>query len=460
MFPEARKALVLIWTFIVFLAAFDGQSQAQIPSQPWELSGFSESDTYQVTDENVLDLNGDYVVKLLYRVGKTSRANFQKYSQLSKDVALAKLREETQQHRFSVFRLEGLAKKVEKFNFPDAGDTGLKSCFKVDFETTDGLKLIVVSRGVPTAWLKSESLNEHSSLYGFFVAQRYADESAKESGDLRPVFVTKRPTWEPDENSAIELPASLSQSYQLLAEHGVDVGKIDYVRLQNNRRLGKLDNESFFQIINATQEIKTSEIPDQSLSFVQLLTKPDDYFGHGIGIKGRVRRCFRVNIETAEVREQYGIDHYYELDMFYPLGDQKVDIKNREGKVVKVYEDRYPLTVCAAKLPEGMTPDDIANHSVKINGFFYRFWSYQTASSEQAGMQAQTSPLIIGLVDEIDSSSTGGMDFVVAGLLLATMLGAIAMVWFFRRGDKERDLLTKKRAALPDEVDVSGFGEE
>ena len=185
--------------------------------------------------------------------------------------------------------------------------------------------------------------------------------------------------------------------------------------------------------------------------------KPGENHGHGIGIKGRVRRCFRVDVETQDVRDRFGMDHYYELDMFYQLGDQKIDIKNREGEVVKVYEDRYPLTVCVARLPDDMTPDDITNHTVKISGFFYRFWSYQTESSEQAGMQAQTSPLIIGLVGEIDSTSTGGMDIVVASLLLATLLGAIALVWFFRRGDKGRDLLTQKRAALPEEVDVTGF---
>ena len=76
--------------------------------------------------------------------------------------------------------------------------------------------------------------------------------------------------------------------------------------------------------------------------------------------------------------------------MFPSLDGGKIVVKNKSGKEIEY--KRFPITVCCLELPTGFSIESIERQSVLIDGFFFRFWKYQSDKTDAAGASGQVSP--------------------------------------------------------------------
>ena len=45
-------------------------------------------------------------------------------------------------------------------------------------------------------------------------------------------------------------------------------------------------------------------------------------------LSGTVRKVTKVEVPDYDVKQRFGLDHYYQIDMFMPLGDRSIQLKS------------------------------------------------------------------------------------------------------------------------------------
>ncbi len=193
---KLRFLFFLTWGLVP--ASLLGQDEAAV-QLPNSLSGISASQAYDVEDGQPLDLKNDVLVRLLYRVAKISRKNFFEFSKFTKGLPLAEVLENSRKYRFWVFDLQGRVTGVEVHKFADSDpDSGLKGCYVVDLELPEDLRIKVVARAVPTAWLGDSKLDQPARFQGFYFGTILTGSAADEvKGTPQALFLTDRIAWFP-----------------------------------------------------------------------------------------------------------------------------------------------------------------------------------------------------------------------------------------------------------------------
>ena len=415
--------------------------------QPSALSGFEPSELYDVTDREPLKASNEFLIRLLFRAANASPESWERYAQFTRGVQLAAISEEPQPHRFQVFELSGRVKMVWPFRLPATYENSkLKGFYLVRVESADGKPYVIACRSLPRVWPVRQPIDEPIRCHGFF--QTIADFSSPLDsaigrdlgGDLEfaPLFVADRLGWFPDR---LDGPTGVSESQIRLARYGVDIGQFEFVKQNNNRAITEQDATCFFQMLTAVGQLTAADFKGERANFVELLQNPKEHFGGAVQFTGHVKRAVRIYIDRKAVRERMGIDYYYELDMFVPLGDSRIVIKNGvageggEKPQDLVYQNRFPATVCVLQLPG--TPDEIRGKRVTIDGFFMKFWNYE--SEFTAGMNptlGQVSPLVIGVEPTINNSSGNAIDNILLLSLAVMGAGVVGLILYFRRSDQ------------------------
>lgn len=453
-----RRSLVSLVIGLLWLSTSSYASGQEQAESPILLSGMSVSQGSEVEDNHPLNLNDEILIRLLYRVAKVSERNFVKFSKYSSEISITDALTQPRKFRFWVFKLTGKVAGVKKLSIPNAdSDDGLKFCYAIDINTEDDEKIRLLARSIPKTWTENTALNQPVECHGFFYGLIVPTADGTDE-DARGLFLTNRISWRPiDENAEL----GVGPSQVLLASQGVDIGLLDFVRKQNTKSLGADDTDCFFQMLAASRKITVADMPGGYVGFVDLMQNPKEHFADHVIVEGRVRRCVPVQIDDPGTRELLGANQYYELDMFIHLGDQKIVVKNSPDSSLE-YRQRFPVTVCIAELPDGMTENDIQDKFVEVHGFFYRFWKYQSEFTDQGdGQGGQVSPLVIGLAPAVLSPRAFILDRFLMFILLGLIVGVIALVWFFRW--RKQDSPTGKsssRKQLPETVDLSTFDSE
>ena len=170
-------------------------------------------------------------------------------------------------------------------------------------------------------------------------------------------------------------------------------------------------------MLKAVSKISEETFPRKSVGFVNLMQDPKSNFGNSVTVEGRVRRCVPVQINDKELKALLGFETYYELDMFVPLGDQKIVVRTSSDSTLE-YEQRFPVTACLPSLPAGMTASDIEDKLVQLDGFFYRFWKYQSEFTDRAEGKGsgQNQSADHGLHPTILSPSESSLDLFLYGI--------------------------------------------
>lgn len=344
--------------------------------------------------------------------------------------------DELNRFRGKLFRVEGYVKHVATEEIsPDLSTRlGIKAYYACEMKADDGVTYLVYARRVPRGWKLNQPINEKTTVNGLFVKL-----ASTTPGDPRPVLVTDRPAWFPD---------------NLLGRLGMDCALFDDIVLAgikerflvpspsaeededdplNRLRLTGRDRECFYQLIAAVERSKPGELIQiaknelarqqrTASSVVPLFNDPASQQGKLVLLYGTARRIEEVTVENPDIQKRLGIRKYYTVYLFTP------DSQN------------YPLVFCVRHLPQGVVPGEGPRYAVDLGiaGFFYKTWAFrpQRNLSPDAPAHAwQLAPLLVGReavqVRSHAARDTGMMTFALF-IAVLILIGIVVLVtlWF------------------------------
>src|SRR6185437_982655 len=160
-----------------------------------------------------------------------------------------------------------------------------------------------------------------------------------------PVLVARRVSWYPN---------------SILGDLDMDMGLFD--ELSTRPDLTGHDRECFYQLLAAVGRTQTRQLlravpQDAHNAKVEpLFNQPKTQRGRLVELTGTARRAVPCLVEDRDIVARFGIDHYYEVDIF------TADSQDN------------PLTFCVRELPKGFPTGDNISEPVSIAGFFLKKW--------------------------------------------------------------------------------------
>jgi hypothetical protein len=419
-----------------------------------ELFAIDESQIRQLVDDRPFHADEqETLLKILLRLPQFGRDRIQAWCRESDDwssVAAA-----IEENRLDFFRLTGRVTRVErrKITQEAASRFGFSEYYRVRLRLAGGQSpMLVFTRNVPSAWLSREDLNEPAGTLGLLLKR-----GASDGGSPQLFFAAERIAWHPDR---LQPQAGIGPSHVLLGELGMDVGLFDVIRETNRRGLTPEDTGAFYQMLAAVRRAAPADLYGQAtvgLDIEPLLTRPEDEQGRLIAVQGTARRVQKILVGDDAVRQRFGFDHYYQVDIFVPLGDQEVRLASPDQATEEepVFTNAYPVNVCVPELPAGLPVSDDLRQEVLVAGFFFKLWAYRTEYvSSFDPEQRQIGPLLIATVPKLVSTRTtsnplwgwiGGASF------LAVLAALMVAGWFYRRSDRRFQQNVLRRRIVGDQ---------
>lgn len=452
---SARAQIALGMLLVVIL-----QNPTLSQQVPTDLSGFTPDEIFAIADGQPLTTDDSNLARLLFRVQKTSDRTLARFSQQNQTTTLTEITGDPRSYRGYVFHLNGTARSIRqiKNSKPELNLGTTFTLVHMVIGQQDCL-LAVTDNGCPRRWLQDRPLNERIETRAFFLANfDFHPENDVTKNVIRmpnlnsttiPVFVAKSIQWFPDKPSQ---DFNISESELLLAQHNVDIASLDRVR---ENVVGKIDQESatsFYQILNAAQQIHPEQFPESKKSFIDCLQDPIGNQSSAVRITGQVRRVTEIKIDD-DYFKSLGLAQYFQLDVFVPLGENKIVFRspksNPDSKPL-VHENRFPVTVCVAQLPS----DDILKQNVTIDTFFFQRWNFESRQSELNQDMLQDAPLFIGLQPEVSVENTNPINFWI-GLASAMVLIGIGLIyWFYGRDRNTHRNHYRLKRELPSQIEI------
>jgi len=409
------------------------------PRQWFERCGVDESHFSMFLDGRAL--HGDEketLVSILYRIPDISPERDGRWTQ--KGVAWKQLSDRPDMHRARLFRVIGRVQGIERVELiPEQVSRFLYDHYwRIQFELDDGpYPIVVCARIIPNEWKKvfraGEPIDERASFTGLFL------KTGDESGDAPElVFATTRVAWHPDR---VDEKLGVSKDDVLLGDLGMDKGL--FADAVDRRELLKQDRECFYQLLAATGKADREQLDrrgDTEYDPHAMLVDPDSHRGRLFAVTGVVRRITKLQVDDPDIRERFGIDHYYELNLFVPL-EVPIQITGEEGEPPKTFANHYPIVACVRRLPEGMPEGDDVHEEIRVAGFYLKVYGYQTPyMSEENRNRLQYSPMLVALEPEwiaTEPESNPYFQVLVGGLFVLALGGIWLGLWRYSRGDRE-----------------------
>ncbi len=309
--------------------------------------------------------------RLLVAMRRFDRVKLRQYAQRTQG-QLLQAAKNPDQFRGEVFRLQGKLQKVRrrKVIAEVARLTGRDHWWECRLELSEvGLSALVLVERVPRKWLSGQGIGHQVETLAVYVKQ------AGSAQQPLPVFVARRLRW---------YPPGLSAQLRL------DAGVWDQVRARGP--LTAADTEPFFELLAAVkhssaqklapflvvpqQEVDLGspireQVQESNLLWLQaVLNYPRRFQGKVLRVRGVVQRAVQVAVESPFSRELYGLDHYWELEVFL-----------RTEVPVLVHGQQvsdYPVVICTPRLPPGFPQGEGVNEPVEAWGVFFKLWSYRS----------------------------------------------------------------------------------
>ncbi|MBM3998520.1 MAG: hypothetical protein FJ297_03080 [Planctomycetes bacterium] len=342
--------------------------------------------------------------------------------------------------------------------------------YRVDVRIDSGASpstIIVFARNVPEAWLEHrlESLDEPVTLDGLLV-ERYEGEFPSP----RATVLAGRVAWHP--RSAEGRPP-IPHGWLRLGRQGVDIGLFDGIRKSNGQDLNGGDRELFYQVLAACSRPLAPHPIDptdrSAFALESILTRPETWQGDWFAFRADARRITRILVDDQDIRTRFGIDAYFELDVTIPI-DRPIRLQGTSKEEGATYENVYPATVCAARLPPALeslatarkpsgSGTGLLREPVWIQGYFLKIWAYPSDFvSAVSPNQRHPSPLFLAsAIERLPPTKvpSEGRFSVIAAIGLVLVLGSVWLtVWFSARRD--RASARARRRAASDRLDPPG----
>lgn len=379
------------------------------PRELLDLLGVEESHFRALRDGRPVDIDErQHLLRFLYTVRRFEPRDNERWARPIADLLSAA---DTAGMQGDLFHLTGKVTHVAvERPVPEVVERlEIEEYYRCTFERDDGGTAIVYATTIPRAWPREKPFSERASVRSVFLKWTATDPRSE------PVFAAARIAWHPPTE---------------LGDLGLDVGLFDDV--QNGADLVSRDRECFYQLLAAAGRADHVELlhraahepgkPD--FSVVPLFNDAAKQHGKLVVLSGTAVRAVEVRVDDADVRERFGIDHYYQLDVIAP------DSQNN------------PLVFCVRELPEGMPRGPDARASVRIAGFFFKTWSYrQQRLEEDQEPLRQLAPMLIGRAPVWFPPETRApsvpAQIAAAALFLVALAGIWFAVWRAHRGDRK-----------------------
>lgn len=397
---------------------------------PSRMEGFFNGEAWSPAEEDTL-------IRILYRFPRLGLDNLMRWR--LKDVNWDEVVAAPWNYRGKIFRLEGRVRRVvreridpetaERFEFP--------AYYRVSLDVNGSpFDAIVLSRRVPEAWKLDADIDEPAAVDAMFLKLGEEDES------LKPplIFAAGSMAWYPEKpDPALHLgPDQLK-----LIEHGLDWSHFnEALRKGNGRPFTDADREPFYELLDLVGRVDPNTLiapKTPPLDVVPLLARPAERHGEIVRVKGTARRIIKVLVEDTDIRARYGIDHYYEIDMFLPLGKATVRMgKDATGEENPVYNNAFPATLIVRELPPGVTEGENLGLPLETAAVFFKVWSYRSNYTDKF-KKLQPAPMFIAQrpesYDEIRPSNWL-TDIFVGGAMGTAVLVLVLVFWWFQRSDR------------------------
>ncbi|HND56165.1 MAG TPA: hypothetical protein PLV92_27300, partial [Pirellulaceae bacterium] len=298
------------------------------------------------------------------------------------------------------------------------------------------------------------------------------------SGDApQLVFAADRVEWHPEsENEQFGVLAD----HVLLARHGFDQSRLADIATRDGKPLTAADTECFYGMMSAVKKIdpvETRSAPQFELG--PFLQKPRDQHGKLRTVYGRAKRITRISLSDPTLKERFGVDGYYEIEVMAPLGDQEVRLpRGPDDKDPPVITVAFPIVCCVLDVPErlrNVADREDLNEDMILQGFNFRLWSYQSqflddfsrqrdgenpddgplpgeaprkGKADRTGPRRQPSPMFIAArADFLPPRETGASNFGTwIGIGLIALIGGVFFAnWWFNRNSPAPRRTTAER---------------
>lgn len=402
------------------------------------LFGVGESELHQLNDGRPLVADEEETLwKILFNMPRFGLDKLHAWRR--DDVAWQMLAEDPESYRIEIFDLRGRAQRVTRRQLPPeaAERMEFREYYQVDLILEPSARAATVfSRQLPDVWQQGTELDERVACLGLFLKSGSGQEATA------PLYFTaERIAWLPDHPSP---QWGIGRDEVLLGDLGVDVGLLDAVRQSNGRPLVASDREPFYQILAATGRVSPSTVLQQAsrqFDLGQLLNQPERWQGRLLAFFARARRVQRIMIDDPDIHQRLGIDHYYQIDLQIPLGDQEVRLVSRPGETDgPVFQNFYPAHCNVLQLPEGLEEGPDVDQQVLVAGFYFKLWAYRTEFVQKFGQEKrQLGPLFLAVTPQVIQQQTESnplWGWIGGGLFLALLAVMAGATWIYRRSDQ------------------------
>jgi len=459
---QHRARLMLIVFFWATAIAPPVTAMQYQDDSPRELAGISASVSFDTKDDLPLDPQAKTAVSMLYRLRKASPSTLDRFAAFSKDVSLTQARDETIDFRFWLFRFPANLTKIQKVPIAGAPQTTdsighLYRCTALATDSTgSSIPCTILTRSIPSQLPLETEINTPIQVTGFLYCRALVRTSVEAGPADQPtdanqptlVFIADHFAWFPKTASVA------NKQMVALASTGFDVAQLDQVKSCNGKALGAKDADAFYQMLATVGA--TNELPP-AIPIKSVIAKSTENIGARVELTARCRTCTRVKITDPDKRERYGIDHFYQMFVFPELDQAIVLTENTPDGPAKAVYKRFPVTICATRLPAGLSPEDINGNAISIDGTFFRIWKYDAEINRQANISATISPLII--TQDIEVIETASWMNHLVTWVFGGIAALIAFMYAYHRVFRKKQTLPSQSIleTLPDQIDVTGL---
>ena len=364
-------------------------------------------------------------------------------------------------HSGQALRVRGRVHRIATERVPGDINTGVgfNVYHQVHLETDQGTKLQVYTRTIPAAWHNAVPPAAPAQATTLFLKIGPGDE------DAPLVFVASRLAWFPDQPDEA---FGVTDDHVYLASLGMDFSLFDTVRERNRRSVDRDERECFYQLLAAVDRAEEDEFARRASSdfdLAPLLQQPQQHHGDLLTIVGTARRITRVVVGDEDIQQRLGINHYYQIDLFVPLGKKQVVRLGRSDNAQQspTFANSFPVTACVRELPPGLAEGDDLRQEIRIPAVYFKLWAYRSqfvSSFDQR--QLQISPLLVGrqpiLIDRPPSSNRFLGEWLAVGFLIA-LAGSWIWLWRWQREDARFSKQTfRRRHSLPPDKSLNELG--
>ena len=321
--------------------------------------------------------------------------------------------------------IDGLVQRIESTSTPAEG-TVYRTVLRPKSPDLDGT-ISVWAKQIPDAW--KPLLNRTVSMTARCQALLVKADS--------PTLVTARFAWLPDQS---DQGPTADERLFAAARIGIDVSRFD--EIEHGKKVSSADRESFYQILSHAEELdllQSSGREPNSFNIVELLQKPRSQTGSVYQIDGIARRAIRIPVNDPDVRTRFGIDHYYEVDVFVLMNPTLILVDEQTGE--KTSYHKFPMTFCVRELPPGFPQGPVITQAVSVHAMYFKLWAYRNellsnpqVEGAEASKRRQQSPLFIAhaptirvvsntMVRRWDSTAQAiGLVFAISVIIIAGIL--------------------------------------